>query len=347
MRDSLRLAAAGCGRVFERFHAIALRRRTGWTLVAGCDPDGDRRAWLRELEPAAHAFKTLDALLDSCEVDAVLVTAPPALHASLALSALARGKHVLVEKPLALSVADGERMVAAARDTGVLLWVGCQRRFAPYSRRIAAWLAGRVPQDVRAIAFETRTNPRRWGSYSRFVGDETLGGDALLDLAPHQLDLLAWLIGGHPSEVRAQICDGGVRYDVRWANGVAASCTVGHGLVNRDRLTIRLTDCTLVRSGISAGRFRRLPGRWHTACLRMRRAPLTLLRRLTRQADPETAAFAAQLVAFGRAVRNNEGQARVADGLATLAAIEACRLSLAAGGVWQPIAMVGDDGSDA
>jgi predicted dehydrogenase len=333
----LRLAVAGCGRVFERFHARALRRRTGWTLVAGCDPQDDARARLRKLEPAARTFETLDALLDSCELDAVLVAAPPALHAPLALSALARGKHVLVEKPLALSVADGERMVATARDAGVVLWVGCQRRFAPSSRRIAAWLAGRVPHDVLAMSFETRSNPRRWGSYSPFLGDDARGGSALLDLAPHQLDLLAWLIDGYPSAVRAQSSDQGVRYDVRWPSGVVASCAVGHGPVNRDCLTIRLTDCVLVRTGASAGRFR-LPGRWRTACLKMRRAPVTLLRRVTGRGDGQVDAFAAQLAAFGEAVRGSAGQARVTDGLATLSAIEACRSSLAAGGAWQPIA---------
>jgi len=234
-------------------------------------------------------------------------------------------------------VADGESMVAAARDTGVVLWVGRQRRFTPSSRRIAAWLAGRVPHDVRAMSFETLSNPRRWGSYSPFLGDETRGGSALFDLAPHQLDLLTWLVGSYPSAVRAQIGDRGVRYDVRWTNGVVASCTVGHGPVNRDRLTIRLTDCLLVRTGASAGRFRP-SSRWPTAYLKVRRAPLTLLRRLTGAGDPQINAFAAQLAAFGGAVRGHEGQTRIADGLATLSAIEACRMSVVAGGVWQPIA---------
>jgi len=315
--------------------------------VAGCDPSTERRQRLRELEPAAYAFETLDALLDACEVDAVLITAPPALHAALALNAFARGKHVLVEKPMALTMSDGMRMVGAARSAGVLLWVGCQRRFAPYTRRLASWLAGRVPQDVQAITFETRTNPNGWAAYTGFLGDATVGGDALLDLAPHQLDLLAWLIGGHPNEVKAQRCDGGVRYDVRWRNGLAAVCTVGHGAVNRDHLTIRLTDCSLVRSGPTAGRFRRPLGQWDTTYLRIRYAPATLFRTLTRQADPETAAFTQQLTAFGQAVLGNHGQERIADGLATMATIEACRVSLASGGTWQPIDSLGAIGADA
>ncbi|HSF02757.1 MAG TPA: Gfo/Idh/MocA family oxidoreductase, partial [Solirubrobacterales bacterium] len=220
----LRLSAAGCGRVFERFHAPALRTGTGWTLVAACDPDHARRARMRELAPATRAFETLDAMLETCEVDAVLISAPPALHTPLALSCLTRGKHVLVEKPLALSVADGERMLAAARDTGTLLWAVGQRRFAPYATTLAAWLVGRVPHDVLTIEFETRSSPRHWGAYSGFVGDHTQGGDALLDLAPHQLDLLAWLLGGPPGETRAQRCEGGVRYELRWPNGVVAAC---------------------------------------------------------------------------------------------------------------------------
>jgi predicted dehydrogenase len=290
--------------------------------------------------PGARAFDDLDALLDGCDVDAVLITAPPALHASLTLRCLERGKHVLVEKPLALSVVEGERMLAAARDRGLLLWVGCQRRFAPYSRDLARWLAGRTPHDVRTILFETRSNPRQWDAYSGFVGDQAVGGDALLDLAPHQLDLLAWLLGAHPQAIKAQRGDGEVRYDVRWSNGVIASCIVGHGPANRDHLTIRLTDCTLVRIGPSAGRFRRLPRRWHAGYLRMRRAPASAFQMLGYRVDPETAAFVAQLAAFGLAIRGRGGQERMTEGLMTLAAIEACRASLTAGGTWQPVTRV-------
>jgi predicted dehydrogenase len=238
-------------------------------------------------------------------------------------------------------------MVAAARDTGTLLWVVGQRRFTPYATTLAAWLVGRMPHDVLTIEFETCSSPRRWGAYSGFVGDHTRGGDALLDLAPHQLDLLAWLLGGPPGETRAQRCEGGVRYELRWPNGVVAACLVGHGAMNRDRLTIRLTDCTLVRSGPSAERFRHPPGRWQTGYRRLRRAPSTALQILTRRMDPETAGFAAQLRAFAGAVRAGHGQARGPDGLATLAAIEACRSSLAAGGAWQPIPRMAGDGGHA
>jgi predicted dehydrogenase len=344
MDEPLRLAAAGCGRVFERYHAPALRHGSGWTLVAGCDPDAERRAAFRALAPGSPAYETVEELLAGTAVDAVLITAPPALHASLAHSAVAQGKHVLAEKPLALTVADGERMVAAARAAGVQLWVGCQRRFGPAADQLAGWLAGRMPHDVRAITFESRSSPEGWDAYSGFLGKETEGGDALLDHATHQLDLLTWLVGSYPSTVRAKRHDDEVRYTVRWATGVEAACTVGHGLVNEDRLTIQLTDCTLVRRGPWAARFRRLPARWQGSALRLRSARSTALELLTRRVGPETAEFAAQLAAFGRAVREGGGPARGADGVAALAAIEACRASLAAKGAWQPLAAIADDG---
>jgi predicted dehydrogenase len=330
--------------VFERFHLPALRAGTGWTLVATCDPDPARRDRVRALAPEAPAFEVLETLLEECAVDAVLITAPPSLHSPLALTCLARGKHVLVEKPLALSVADGERMVAAARDTGSVLWVVRQRRFTAYATRLAAWLAGRVPHDILAIEFDTRSSPGRWGAYSGFVGDDTRGGDALLDLAPHQVDLLAWFLGDHPRETRARRCEDGICYELRWPSGVIASCLVGHGAANRDRLTIRLTDCTLVRAGPSAERFDHLPGRWHAGYMRLARAPSTALRILARRMDPETAGFAAQLREFAGAVRTGDRQAGMFDGLTTLATIDACRSSLSSGGDWQAIARLGDDG---
>ena len=256
----LRLAAAGCGRVFERFHAPALRTGTGWTLVAACDPDHARRARIRELAPAARAFETLDALLETCEVDAVLITAPPALHTPLALSCLTRGKHVLVEKPLALSVADGERMVAAARDTGTLLWVG---RPAP----VRAVLRRRSPRGSSVGCPTTSSRSSSKPARALAVGGRIPVSSAITPRAAMRsstslrINWISWpgCIGGRPSETRAQRCEGGVRYELRWPNGVVAACLVGHGAVNRDRLTIRLTDCTLVRSGPSAERFRHPP----------------------------------------------------------------------------------------
>jgi len=144
----------------------------------------------------------LDAALDDPGVEAVIVLTPPAAHLEVALRCLEAGKHVLVEKPLELSVVRGDELVAAARAANRRLGVVLQHRFRPGARRLRALLAeGALGRVTAAWVTVPWWRPQ---SYYDEPGRGTMardGGGVLLTQAIHALDLFRSLVG--VSEVRA------------------------------------------------------------------------------------------------------------------------------------------------
>jgi nucleoside-diphosphate-sugar epimerase/predicted dehydrogenase len=116
----VRAALIGCGQV-AHFHVEALRSAPGAELVAVCDRDEQRAAEAAALEPGCRAYTDVAELLERERPGAVHILTPPATHAPLAVQAAQAGCHALVEKPFALSVAEADTMIAAAREHGVTL----------------------------------------------------------------------------------------------------------------------------------------------------------------------------------------------------------------------------------
>lgn len=169
-----------------RHHAHRLAAATAVRLVGVHDRDPDRAAAVAA-EVGTRAFADLDDLLR--RVRAVSVAVPTGAHAAVGLHALDRGVAVLMEKPLAASLADADALVAAAEGRGVQLQVGHIERFNPAIRAARPYLA-----EVRYLE-STRTAPF-----------QPRGADVavVLDLMIHDLDLILHLTGGgEVSEVRA------------------------------------------------------------------------------------------------------------------------------------------------
>lgn len=144
----------------------------------------------------APVFATQGALLATPGLDLVLVLTPPGAHLPVAQAAIAAGKHVLVEKPLELTVARGEALAAAAEAAGVRCAVCLQHRFRPAALRLKAALdAGALGRPLSASA-----SIRWWRDEAYFAqpGRGTMardGGGVLLTQAIHTLDLLLHLMG--------------------------------------------------------------------------------------------------------------------------------------------------------
>lgn len=180
----------GCGywgaKLARHFEALPESR-----LLALADRDPARRAYAERQFPAARIYEDHRAVIASA-VEAVVIATPPASHAPLALEALAAGKHVLVEKPLATSLADAERLVAAAAAAGRTLMVGHTYEHNPaveaLRRLVASGELGR-PYYIHA----TRVN---LGLFQPDI-------NVVWDLAPHDLSILWFLLGRPPSTVQA------------------------------------------------------------------------------------------------------------------------------------------------
>ena len=158
----------------------------------------DRGASRFEFGGAARHERAEELIADPT-VEAVDLCTPTHLHAPLALRALAAGKHVLVEKPMALTAEDCARMIEAARAAGRVLMVAQVLRFFPeYAAARRKVLAGELG-PVRAAAFRRRCAAPAWGQWLK---DPACSGGGALDLLIHDLDFCQHLFG-KPGQVRA------------------------------------------------------------------------------------------------------------------------------------------------
>ena len=208
----LRIGVVGAG-VMGSNHARVLSGMPGIVLVGIADPDAANRARATELI-GCSVFESVDALCDA-GVEAVTIAAPTHLHHDIALSCIARGIHVLVEKPIASTVDEGHAIVDAARKAGVVLMVGHVERFNPAVTTIKQAIQG---EDILSIAI-TRVGP--FPPRMSNVG-------VVIDLAVHDIDLIRWFTESDIVEVQPQVSSAvAEREDIallqfRTANGVLA-----------------------------------------------------------------------------------------------------------------------------
>src|SRR5262249_62170854 len=130
---TVRVAAVGTGR-WGGTLADAAGRGTGLSLLACPSRSAENRALFAKTY-GCRDVPTLDAVLGDPDVDAVLITTPHSVHADQVVAAARAGKHVFVDKPFTLTVADARRATEACRRAGVVLAVGHQRRSQPPSAR--------------------------------------------------------------------------------------------------------------------------------------------------------------------------------------------------------------------
>ncbi|MEZ5138946.1 MAG: Gfo/Idh/MocA family oxidoreductase [Acidimicrobiales bacterium] len=183
----MRVAVVGCGawgKNHVRTHAAL------GSLGAVVDPDPAVAA--AQAEAHGAPARTFDEVLADASLDAVVLAAPAADHARLADAALGAGKHVFVEKPLALTVADAERTVAAAAAADRVLMVGHLLQYH------AAFLA------LRDLVAEGRLGQLRYLYSNRLnLGQFRQEENSLWSFAPHDLSMLLSLVGSEPDEVWA------------------------------------------------------------------------------------------------------------------------------------------------
>ena len=189
------VAIIGPGKVAHT-HARAVQSLSRARLVAvgGRDP---ARTQAFAAAYQARAYTDLDALLADPAVQAVILTTPHPAHAEAAVRAARAGVHVLVEKPLATTVADCDRMIEAAQGAGVWLGTISQRRwYEPVQRVKQAIEGGRIGKPILALLTVLGWRGPEYYAMDAWRGRwDTEGGGVLVNQTSHQLDLLQWLMG--------------------------------------------------------------------------------------------------------------------------------------------------------
>ena len=206
----VRVGLIGCGAIAYWSHLRVLQQIEGVTLAAVADPDPTARARAASIVRAPFHDRASDLLLD--EIDAVVICAPNPLHAQLAVAAARAGKHVYVEKPLALTLSEARTVVDAVSQSKVIATVGFNYRHHTAHRRARELLrSGRIG-NVRAVqsAFCELFSPQTMPEWKR---RRKSGGGALLDLASHHVDLLRWFLGDEIATVDARVTSSQTEHD--------------------------------------------------------------------------------------------------------------------------------------
>jgi UDP-N-acetyl-2-amino-2-deoxyglucuronate dehydrogenase len=196
----MRAAVVGLG--VGRAHAEAYHQLPETELVAVCDANEAR------LEPVAEqygcrAYTAVDALLADKDVELVSVATPHPSHAELAIRALRAGKHVLVEKPMTVDLADADRMIATAHDTGRTLATVFQRRWWPAAMNVRRSIdEGSIGRPMLGQCHLSMWRPKGYYERDAWRGRwDTEGGGVLINQAIHAIDMFQWLMGGQAEEV--------------------------------------------------------------------------------------------------------------------------------------------------
>jgi predicted dehydrogenase len=196
----VRVALVGAGFIAGA-HAAAAATRPDVELVAVTDRDA----------AAANRFATtwgvraeprVEDVLAADDVDAVVVCTPNDTHADLARSAAAAGKHLLLEKPMALSAADAQSVADAYERAGLVLLVGHTHRHADYARAVHDVIASGRLGTVRAVRIAI-TGGWIWGGWSAWVIDPARSGGHAFHNGVHLYDLARWWLGSPIASVYA------------------------------------------------------------------------------------------------------------------------------------------------
>lgn len=196
----VRIGIVGLGRLGKR-HALNLARLVEDAhLVAAASPVAEERDWARA-ELGVPTYETLDALLAHDGLDAVWLVTPTALHAEQIEAGLRAGKHVFCEKPVSLSVADCDRVMAlAATRPQQQVMIGFMRRFDAGYAAMKSRIDGGALGTVYRVHAESHDPIDPHGFFVKFA--PTSGG-LFLDCCIHDIDLVRWLVGGTPISVSA------------------------------------------------------------------------------------------------------------------------------------------------
>jgi predicted dehydrogenase len=188
---TVRIGIVGSGFVAS-LHAQALRQAPDVEIVAAASPDAEHVWVFARTFGIPHAFVDYKDMLKDDLVDAVTVACPNDLHCEVTLAAAAAGKHVLVDKPLALSLSDCDRMIQACRDCGVILMYGENLCFVPKYVR-AKQLAD---EGALGDVYYARQLQCHYGPHSNWFWEvEHSGGGVLMDMGCHSIAFCCWVFG--------------------------------------------------------------------------------------------------------------------------------------------------------
>lgn len=191
--EELNFGIIGCGRIVSR-HVDSIREIKDARLIAVCDVIGSRVENIAK-ETNSQIYLDYKELLENIDIDVVNICTPSGMHAEMAMDAMRAGKHVIVEKPMALNVDDANEMIAVAAETNTKLCVVLQNRYNPPMQDLY-----NVIQEGKLGRLLLGNVTVRWYRPQEYYedgwhGTAEMDGGALMNQVIHHIDALNWLMG--------------------------------------------------------------------------------------------------------------------------------------------------------
>ncbi len=258
------LAVVGTGAFARAVHLPHIEKIPGCHLEAVVAATGASAKESGTRFGARYCTTDLEAVLEDPQVKAVVIATRHHLHGAQVLAALDRGKHVFVEKPLALRIEDCEAICAKVAETGLLLSVGFNRRFSPHALAAKAALCAMTgPKQIIYRCNAGALPPDHW------TRDPLQGGGRILGEAVHFFDFCCWLLDAEPTRITAEAPGKAAAPDdlmalLRFADGSLATviyCTTGARAAGKERIEIHGGDGTVLIDDFARTQFFGVPGK--------------------------------------------------------------------------------------
>jgi myo-inositol 2-dehydrogenase / D-chiro-inositol 1-dehydrogenase len=225
---AVRLGVVGCGYVAEHVHLPVLSRLREVDVVALADRHAARLLRVAERFGVRSAYADVDELVADPAVEAVGVLVPPADHAEVAVAALDAGRHVLVEKPVAASAGDADRLVERAATSAGIAMLGFNHRWLRNVRRARELVGKGALGRIEAVRTTLTSRSRFDADAPEWRRRRELGGGSLLEQGIHHFDLWRFLLGSEVDELYAVAhpADAGAAVTARMSDGVLVQSTL-------------------------------------------------------------------------------------------------------------------------
>ena len=229
--NKIRFGVIGAGGIADRRTIPGLLKSDRAELVAVMGPDAKRTERLRAKYNAKYAYTSEAELLENSEIDAVYIASPVNMHLSQAKLAADYGKHILLEKPLALTAEDAQELIAYCEERNVRVAAGFMMRYGTCINEMKrAYESGKIGKLISAYAHFTCWYPDIPGSWRQVKA--LGGGGALMDMGVHMIDLIHYVTGSKTCQVAAMHDTLAFEYEVEDSSNVllrlenGALCTV-------------------------------------------------------------------------------------------------------------------------
>ena len=260
---TLRWGILGCGNVAEYKGGPPLYSVDDSELIAVMRRDRAKAEDFAERHGAKRAYDNIDDLLADDELNAIYIATHPYLHCEQTIRTAQAGKHILCEKPMAMTIDECQRMIDACHDAGVTLMLAYYRNFYPNIVKMKALMdEGAIGDVVLARVNHTGFyDPTRSDLSSWRVDPKVSGGGVLMDLGSHRISLLQYLMGdiesvqGYAEAVHLDIeTDDSAVFTLRFENGAHAVANINWNVgVSIDDVEVYGTEGCLRCSPLNSG----------------------------------------------------------------------------------------------